>query len=83
MPEAEDHRLSTLVEHLDLELDRLHRALPDAVACWKVIEACVERMGGWDAVSDARLFEAAGVSASFLEATPRRPRRKPALVRTL
>jgi DNA polymerase III epsilon subunit-like protein len=46
LPEAPDHRLETLHEHLELEDGEHHRALPDAVWCWKTIEACASRMGG-------------------------------------
>lgn len=45
LPEAPDHRLETLCEHLGLEEGEHHRALPDAVWCWKTIEACAARMG--------------------------------------
>jgi len=83
LPDAPDHRLPTLVDHLELEIDELHRALADAVACWKVLEACLEHHGGWDAVSGARLHELAGGSTSLAAATPLRPRRRPALLRRL
>lgn len=46
LPDAPDHKLETLREHLDLEEGEHHRALPDAVWCWKAIEACAERLGG-------------------------------------
>ena len=46
LPEAPDHKLETLAEHLGLEEAEHHRALPDAVWCWKVLEACLERHGG-------------------------------------
>jgi DNA polymerase III epsilon subunit family exonuclease len=46
LPEAPDHKLETLAAHLGLEEDEHHRALPDAVWCWKVLEACLERQGG-------------------------------------
>ena len=45
LPDSPDHRLETIREHLDLEEGEHHRALPDAVWCWKAIEACVERLG--------------------------------------
>lgn len=43
LPDAPDHRLETLCEHLDLEDGPRHRALADAVWVWKVLEACLER----------------------------------------
>ena len=46
LPEAPDHRLETLHDHLGLEEGEHHRALPDAVWCWKTLEACAARMGG-------------------------------------
>lgn len=42
--EAPDHKLETLCQHLDIEADVHHRALADAVSCWKVLEACLERL---------------------------------------
>ena len=43
IPESSDHKLTTLCQMLDLEEGEHHRALADAVWCWKVIEACFER----------------------------------------
>ena len=48
IPEASDHKLETLCQVLDLEEGEHHRALSDAVWCWKVIEECLERSGGLD-----------------------------------
>jgi len=45
IPEARDHKLATLTEVLELETEDRHRALSDAVTCWKVIEECIERAG--------------------------------------
>ena len=83
LPDAPDHRLPTLVEHLELEIEELHRALPDATACWKVLEASLEQLGGWDTVSDAWLLEAAAVPVNLATARPLRPRRRPSLLRAL
>ncbi len=38
-PDAPDHKLDTLCQLLAIEVDVHHRALPDAVSCWKVLEA--------------------------------------------
>ncbi|MDA1266023.1 MAG: exonuclease domain-containing protein [Planctomycetota bacterium] len=46
VPESPDHKLDTLRGHLDLEEGEGHRALTDAVHCWKVLEECFERAGG-------------------------------------
>ena len=46
LPESPDHKLETLADHLGLEEAEHHRALPDAVWCWKVLEACLERSPG-------------------------------------
>jgi DNA polymerase III epsilon subunit family exonuclease len=43
IPESIDHKLDTLCQHLDLEEGPHHRALSDAVYCWKVIEECLAR----------------------------------------
>lgn len=45
LPESPDHKLPTLCQHLDLEPGDHHRALADAVWCWKVLEACAARAG--------------------------------------
>ena len=42
--DAPDHKLETLCQHLDIEVDVHHRALADAVSCWKVLEVCLERL---------------------------------------
>lgn len=44
VPDANDHKLETLTRHLDIDVDVHHRALADAVSCWKVLEACVEAL---------------------------------------
>ena len=44
IPDAPDHKLDTLCAHLDLEDGDRHRALPDAVWCFKVLEACMAEM---------------------------------------
>jgi DNA polymerase III epsilon subunit-like protein len=48
IPESPDHKLETLCQVLDLEEGEHHRALADAVWCWKVVEECLERAGGLD-----------------------------------
>lgn len=44
IPESNDHKLETLAHHLELDVDVHHRALPDAVSCWKVLEECLARL---------------------------------------
>lgn len=73
LPEAPDHKLETLCEHLGLESHVRHRALPDAVDCWKVLEACVERAGG--ETSPAGLLARSGGAPITLEAAAPRPGR--------
>jgi DNA polymerase III epsilon subunit-like protein len=51
VPESPDHKLPTLCQHLDLEAGDFHRALPDAVWCWKVLEECSRRAGDPGAAS--------------------------------
>lgn len=41
VPDADDHKLETLTRHLEIDVDVHHRALADAVSCWKVLEACL------------------------------------------
>lgn len=74
IPEAPDHTLDTLVQHLDLEDCDRHRALADAVSCWKVIEECLDRDGG---LADAKLGErlaGRGRPVTISSRLPARPR---------
>ena len=80
LPDSPDHKLGTLVQHLELELEDLHRALPDAVASWQVFEACRDRMEG---EGDGRLQELAGVPFHLGTAGPNPPKRRRNVVRRL
>lgn len=44
LPEAPDHKLETLCEHLGLDVEVHHRALADAVSCWLVFDECRARL---------------------------------------
>ncbi len=79
-PDAPDHKLSTLVELLELDVDAEHRALPDAVACWQLFEACLESV---DEDQRGALLERASLSSNLRTALPRVPRRRPSIVRKL
>jgi len=70
IPESPDHKLETLAEHLGLEEHEHHRALPDAVWCWKVLEACAERLGG-ELSPAALLARCGGVPVTLAGAAPR------------
>jgi DNA polymerase III epsilon subunit family exonuclease len=86
IPESPDHKLITLCEHLDLEDGPHHRALSDAVYCWKVLEECWERAGGLAEVSMTELLTKSGRPLTFQSAapdTPRFPRRIRALSASL
>jgi len=71
--DAPDHKLGTLVGHLELDVGRSHRALPDALACLYVHEECRARSGleehAWWLEALAR-----GGRASFRASGPRPPR---------
>lgn len=71
--EAPDHKLGTLVGHLELEVGRSHRALPDAVACYLVHEECRARSGLAEHVWWGEALSRGG-SASFRGSGPRPPR---------
>jgi DNA polymerase III epsilon subunit-like protein len=79
LPEAPDHRLATLVEHLGIEVERRHRALDDAVACWQVLEACARRLEPERVPRAAELLARAGRPLSLPAAAPRTPRLAPRL----
>ncbi len=55
IPESSDHKLLTLCQMLDLDEGQHHRALSDAVWCWKVVEECLHRAeeSGADPLSEA------------------------------
>ncbi|MCA8980129.1 MAG: 3'-5' exonuclease [Planctomycetes bacterium] len=76
IPEAADHKLPTLCQHLELEEGPHHRALSDAVYCWKVIEECFERAGGLQDAKLATFLSGAPLTiTSALPPEPRLPRR--------
>ncbi|MBK8180532.1 MAG: 3'-5' exoribonuclease [Planctomycetes bacterium] len=70
IPESPDHKLATLCEHLGLEEGLHHRALADAVWCWKVLEACALRMQPPPA-SAVQLVQACGQPVTLILAAPR------------
>jgi DNA polymerase III epsilon subunit family exonuclease len=74
IPESPNHKLVTLTEHLDLEDGPHHRALSDAVYCWKVLEECWERAGGLSKVSLTELLTRSGRPLTFASAAPDSPR---------
>jgi len=81
LPDAPDHRLETLREHLGLEEGEHHRALPDAVWCWKTIEACIERLGSQSSLP-ALLGKQGGVPITIPAHSPHpgrglKPRHRP------
>ncbi len=74
IPDSPDHTLATLCQVLDIEAPVHHRALPDAVSCWKVLEACVERLPSDPAPSAADLFCLCGQPVTVASSAPRPPR---------
>lgn len=83
LTEAPDHKLGTLVEHLGLDAGTLHRALADAVACWQVLEICIERSGGWDAIGKSALLGRGAAPITIHAHAPGTPTRPAARVRRL
>lgn len=75
VPDSPDHKLPTLADHLEIEVDALHRALADAVTCWKVVEACLADGG--------ELLRDGGPPTSIAGNGPARPRRFPQRLRKL
>jgi DNA polymerase III epsilon subunit family exonuclease len=80
VPDAADHKLDTLVGHFDIEADVQHRALADAVSCWKVMEECLELLTlPDDTVRDRErllleLVARAGTRVTLAKAGPKMPR---------
>jgi DNA polymerase III epsilon subunit family exonuclease len=79
-PEASDHKLDTLVQHFEIESDVHHRALADAVSCWKVLEACLEVLNEREDAESGReagfleLLARAGTRTTLAGSKPRIPR---------
>ena len=65
VPEASDHKLETLCQELELDIDVHHRALADAVACWMVIEECLERCAAGRETDPAALASPTGWGAQL------------------
>lgn len=76
IPEAPDHKLTTLCQVLDLEEGTHHRALADAVWCWKVLEECARRGG---ATSPAALLSQCGTPVTIQAYLPEPARLSPRL----
>lgn len=70
IPEAPDHKLATLAEHLEFEGAPPHRALADATYCWTLVEECARRAGG----RIEHLLAAGGAPLSIAGHLPRAPR---------
>ena len=86
IPEALGHDLEGLAEHLELEADGHHRALPDAVWCWQVLEECVRRRGertGLEVRVPVLALESATSIALARPREPRLPRRLRPLARAV
>jgi len=77
LPDAPDHKLATLAEYLELEQFDSHRALPDAVTCWKVLEECLEQAGGLESTPLSLLLSQCGAPTTVTSMAPRTPRLKP------
>ncbi len=75
IPESPDHRLETLVHQLDLDSDEGHRALPDAVSAWKVLEECLARSENPSPSALLTLSPRITTVAGAVPAKPRIPRR--------
>lgn len=84
-PDAPDHKLETLCQHLEIEVDVRHRALADAVSCWQVLEACCAELARVEPTADLgwpALQSRSGAPITFASAAPR-PARLNARLRPL
>lgn len=79
IPDSPDHKLPTLVQVLEFEDECSHRALGDAVLCWKVIEECFERAGGLAETRLAELLTQGGAPLTLPGRRPDPPRMSPRL----
>ena len=79
LPDSPDHKLPTLCQILELETAVHHRALPDAVSCWQVFEACLEKLPPEPPATAAELLAHCNPPVSIASAAPRPPRVAPRL----
>jgi DNA polymerase III epsilon subunit family exonuclease len=79
LPDSPDHKLPTLCQVLDIDTLVHHRALPDAVSCWKVLEACVERLPEEVTTTSQDLFAISQPLVTVALAAPKQPRIVPRL----
>jgi DNA polymerase III epsilon subunit family exonuclease len=79
LPDSPDHKLPTLCQVLEIETAVHHRALPDAVSCWKVLEACLERLPADPPATAADLLGLCAPLVTVASAAPRLPRLSPRL----
>lgn len=75
IPEAPDHKLDTLAQHLDIERGGRHRALEDAVSCWQVLEECARRAG--PSCTSGELLAKCSPPITIPGTAPRTPRLAP------
>ena len=59
LPTSPNHRLQTLIQHLNLPQGQAHRALDDAHACLQVALRCFEKVGANLRVEDLYKFQGA------------------------
>lgn len=58
LPGAPSYKLSELLRYLELEMDgQAHRALPDALACADLFQACLQRLPQWESLSLQALLQ--------------------------
>lgn len=74
LPDAPDHKLETLSEELQLEEAGRHRALPDAVTCWKVVEACLDRRASLESTRMAEVMAELGRPRTIPARVPDAPK---------
>jgi predicted DNA-binding transcriptional regulator YafY len=65
--EAPNHSLETLAKHLNIDLPKHHRALPDARATAMLFQKCVERLGDPDKMEVSAIFEKSSAPLTFEE----------------
>lgn len=81
-PDSPDHKLDTLCQHLEIDVDVHHRALPDAVSCWNVLEKCQAAIARSEPDADVdwpALQSRTGAAITFESAMPRPARLSPRL----
>jgi len=64
-PNAPSYSLENLAGFFDIKSNTFHRALADATVCMKILNRCIDEIGGLERISMAEILELNGPSVSL------------------